>query len=73
MPLYEYRCSDCQKGFDALVLSSDDEVNCPECGSVKLEKLFSTFGFKKVSIADNASVGSGCGCSPVGCGCSAKH
>lgn len=77
MPLYEYRCLNCEKDFETLVLDSDEEVNCPQCGSGNgnLEKLFSAFGFKsKNSIASStATVSSGCGCTPVGCGCSAKH
>jgi len=41
MPIYDYRCSDCNKTFDLLVRSSTVPA-CPECGSQKLEKLVST-------------------------------
>ena len=40
MPIYEYRCSDCQREFELLVRSGD-EVICPECGSRQLDKLVS--------------------------------
>ncbi|HRF01627.1 MAG TPA: zinc ribbon domain-containing protein [Pirellulaceae bacterium] len=40
MPLYEYRCRDCGREFEALVRGSETPV-CPHCTSVKLEKLLS--------------------------------
>lgn len=38
MPLYDFRCNDCNKTFELLVKLSATPV-CPECGSEKLEKL----------------------------------
>jgi putative FmdB family regulatory protein len=78
MPLYEYRCEGCENRFEALVLSSDDEITCPKCEGAKLEKLFSAFGVKTgnsipISSTPVSSVGSGCGCTPVSCGCSSKN
>jgi putative FmdB family regulatory protein len=78
MPLYEYRCEKCENRFEALVLSSDDQINCPECKGAKIEKLFSVFGVKfgnSVSISSTpvSSIGSGCGCTPVSCGCHSKN
>jgi putative FmdB family regulatory protein len=45
MPLYEYRCKNCQKRVEVLVPSGTAarDLECPECGKKKLEKLFSTF------------------------------
>jgi putative FmdB family regulatory protein len=43
MPIYEYRCQACDHRFEALVMGAQKPV-CPECGSPKLEKQFSTFG-----------------------------
>jgi putative FmdB family regulatory protein len=40
MPLYDYRCADCDKAFELLVKISDTPV-CPECGGQRLEKLVS--------------------------------
>jgi putative regulatory protein, FmdB family len=73
MPLYEYKCNKCNNKFETLVLSSDDEINCPDCNSTNLEKLFSTFGVKSEDSFSSSSipVGSGCGCTPTSCGC--KH
>lgn len=78
MPLYEYRCEKCESRFEALVLSSEDEISCPKCESTNLEKLFSAFGVKftnSISISSTpvSSVGSGCGCTPVSCGCHSKN
>jgi len=45
MPVYEYRCQDCQKKFSALIgmVAAPDDGKCPNCGSEKTEKLVSRF------------------------------
>ena len=40
MPIFEYRCRDCQDEFELLVLPRDT-VACPACQSTSLEKLLS--------------------------------
>ena len=40
MPIYEYRCQDCEAIFEVLV-RSDDLVTCVHCGSSSLDKLLS--------------------------------
>ena len=40
MPIYDYRCCDCQKTFELLVRSSTVPA-CPACSSQQLEKLVS--------------------------------
>jgi putative FmdB family regulatory protein len=40
MPIYEYRCRDCETTFEALV-RTDQSVTCPQCGSHALDKLLS--------------------------------
>ena len=40
MPVYEYRCRDCGRTFEALVRSDAGAV-CPACGSSSLAKLLS--------------------------------
>lgn len=45
VPVYEYRCGDCNKKFQALigmVVQSSDEA-CPKCGSRNTSKLVSRF------------------------------
>lgn len=43
MPIYEYICDECGHPFEALVASSQTKSSCPECGSKKLSRQFSTF------------------------------
>ena len=40
MPIYDYRCKDCNKIFELLVRSSSIPT-CPTCGSQQPEKLLS--------------------------------
>jgi putative FmdB family regulatory protein len=40
MPLYEYACQDCSHAFEALVYDGE-EVECPQCHGLKLEKQWS--------------------------------
>jgi putative FmdB family regulatory protein len=42
MPLYEFRCRDCDSEFELLVRSGVDP-RCPSCGSGSLERLLSMF------------------------------
>jgi len=45
MPIYEYRCRNCGKTFEKLVMtSSAPPPPCPECGAAEVEKLFSAPG-----------------------------
>lgn len=37
MPIYAYRCADCNHDFELLVRSSTVPA-CPACGSLKLDK-----------------------------------
>jgi putative FmdB family regulatory protein len=41
MPIYEYRCQDCDATFEALV-RGNDPVTCPHCGSATLNKALSS-------------------------------
>ena len=45
MPIYEYRCSECNFKFDVLHKSTTtlEEVHCPACDSKNNKKLFSSF------------------------------
>jgi len=46
MPIFEYECRKCGRLFEELVTGSTQEVCCPACGSVDIEKLFSAFARK---------------------------
>ncbi len=45
MPIYEYRCQDCQTRFEKLVLRAADaaELVCPSCGRRRLTQELSVF------------------------------
>ena len=45
MPIYEYRCQDCQTRFEKLLLRSADaaELACPTCGLKRLTQELSVF------------------------------
>ncbi len=41
MPVYEYRCNNCEEQVEMLVRSESTRLACPICGSLDLEKLLS--------------------------------
>ena len=45
MPIYEFTCEKCSEDFETLVRSSEweGEVECPSCGSEKVDKRWSVF------------------------------
>ena len=45
MPIYAFDCRQCESSFEKLVRSSAaiDEVVCPECGSLHIQKRLVTF------------------------------
>lgn len=73
MPLYEYRCNDCDHRFEILQRMGEgaDGLACPSCGEPRLEKQFSTFaaaaGSSTSSATSSASSG-GCGAGACGGG-----
>ena len=48
MPIYEYRCGDCNAVSSKLVYSwsADSAVACRECGGTDMERLMSAFSFR---------------------------
>jgi putative FmdB family regulatory protein len=62
MPLYEYRCEDCGKNFERIVLGQT-KVVCPECEGRKVTKLLSVFA---VSTSNGGSTSPSE--SPASCG-----
>ena len=47
MPIYEYRCKECQHDVEALQKLSDPPlVDCPACGKPALQKRVSAAGFQ---------------------------
>lgn len=47
MPIYEYKCTECENRLEKLQKMSDDPLkDCPECGQSALTKLVSASSFK---------------------------
>ena len=83
MPIYEYKCTECDHTLEKLQKLSDDPlVDCPGCGKPGLEKLISAAGFRlkgggwyetdfksgsKKNVAESGSSSSGGGCSSGTC------
>lgn len=46
MPIYEFRCKDCNYNFEELlkISESDKKISCPKCQSYNTKKVFSIFG-----------------------------
>lgn len=43
MPIYEYRCRQCETRFEKLLLRTTEDVACPSCEGSSVEKLLSAF------------------------------
>jgi putative FmdB family regulatory protein len=47
MPIYEYKCTECDHELEKLQKMSDDPLtDCPECGKPALKKMISAAGFR---------------------------
>ncbi|MFH0730801.1 MAG: zinc ribbon domain-containing protein [Pseudomonadota bacterium] len=59
MPIYEFRCLNCQDLFEMLVMNSDEHgtVKCPRCNSETSERVMSTTNFCMTGSGGNASSG----------------
>jgi putative FmdB family regulatory protein len=63
MPIYEFRCRQCDHRFEMLRPVKDPGVGiaCPECGADRPEKLLSVFASPAGSRAETGSTTRGCG------------
>ncbi len=59
MPLFEYRCSQCGKKSEEIVLAGDtvSAPKCPSCGSRKMTRLLSTFAAHGSSKSEGGDLG----------------
>lgn len=66
MPVFEYRCNECNTKFDVLhkSLNNQEEVVCPKCNSKDSKKLLSSFS---ASVSGNYERSFG-GCENGSCG-----
>ncbi len=76
MPIFEYRCSECNSKFEVLHKSyaSEEEIICPNCKSNKNKKLMSSFsssvngGSDFSGSSDDSPSYTGGGCASGMCG-----
>ncbi len=66
MPLYEYKCSECEHVFEELVSASaiDSSPVCPSCGSERTDRKFSTFASNVGGAFSSCSKDSCSSCAP---------
>ncbi|MBI9078929.1 MAG: zinc ribbon domain-containing protein [Pseudodesulfovibrio sp.] len=41
MPIFEILCNDCKHEGEVIVLGSEQDLKCPECGSTNTERIMS--------------------------------
>jgi putative FmdB family regulatory protein len=74
MPVFEYKCTDCEKKYDIFHKSSvnPEEVECPTCHSKNHKKLFSSFSasVSAGSFSYNDCASGNCNVAPAPGGCS---
>ena len=61
MPIYEYRCQNCNHVFEELIFSSltkDEEIICPKCNQNTAEKMMSAFSSTGTAFENTGSCGS---------------
>ena len=74
MPIYEYRCEECNQDFESLVFGNE-KPGCPHCNSEKVCRLMSACGFVSKGgsgqTVKKAAADSSCGgCAATSCaGC----
>jgi len=69
MPIYEYRCTHCEKEFEKYVSGPATAVACPGCASSNVMRKLSVFGLRAAGSLTPSSTMSTGGCCGGGCGC----
>ncbi len=69
MPIFEFKCSDCNHTFETLILASDtDQPVCPLCSCKFVEKLISAASFRPNGIPTGSGGFKPPACNPSGGG-----
>ncbi|MBA3010305.1 MAG: zinc ribbon domain-containing protein [Desulfobacula sp.] len=47
MPIFEFKCSECEEFFEVIVMGSSDEssVHCPKCKSQEFQRVVSKINY----------------------------
>lgn len=67
MPIYEYKCTQCNEEFEMLVFGNKN-VDCPKCMSSEVKKKLSVFGMSGVEKPFAGSSSDCTSCSKGTCG-----
>ena len=65
MPIYEYKCKNCNNQFEALVLGRE-RSRCPKCRGLRLEQLLSAFSTLSTSQRKESGLDSSTACGSCG-------
>jgi len=68
MPIFEFKCKNCNHVFEELVFSSNvnsEDITCPACGDKNADKLMSAFSSSGSSVIGSGGAPS---CGPSGFG-----
>lgn len=68
MPIYEFKCRDCNKNFETILTSSAEvsTVTCPECKSKNIMKTISASSYRLSTSSSAIPSGALSGCSSKG-------
>ncbi len=68
MPIYEFKCNECNNKFETLLTSNADisTVTCPACQSKKIQKTISASSYRLASTSSPIPAGALSGCSSKG-------
>ena len=67
MPIYEFKCGECDSKFEELVTAGTDSIPCPKCGSAQVYRLISLVSSKGMSNGACAT------CTPTPSKCKGCH
>jgi putative FmdB family regulatory protein len=69
MPIYEYRCKQCEQEFEKYIPGAATAVACPTCASEQVMRKLSVFGLKTTGVLQPSAMSAGGGCCGGGCAC----
>jgi putative FmdB family regulatory protein len=73
MPIYEYRCADCDDMFEVLLKAGESPTGCPRCRGKHLNRQLSRFAAARAAGSESqtgsATNGAMGGCCGGACGC----
>jgi putative FmdB family regulatory protein len=69
MPIYEYRCSACDREFERYLPTGGTAVACPACSSADVRRKLSVVRFKSGGDVMSSVPTGGGGCCGGGCSC----